>query len=77
MAKMKSSRVVKLVDKLAVESEPGLTNAQLMLHNHDLKPGKIYYKCTRMKLLIQSQLNLPDDNGERELIVCLAANTLN
>jgi hypothetical protein len=24
--------------KLAVESEPGLTNAQLMLTNHDLKP---------------------------------------
>jgi hypothetical protein len=25
-------------NKLAVESEPGLTNAQLMLTNHDLKP---------------------------------------
>lgn len=24
--------------KLAVEAEPGLTNAQLMLTNHDLKP---------------------------------------
>jgi nucleobase:cation symporter-1, NCS1 family len=24
--------------KFAVESEPGLTNAQLMLTNHDLKP---------------------------------------
>ncbi|KAL1837977.1 hypothetical protein VTJ49DRAFT_3166 [Mycothermus thermophilus] len=28
----------RLADKLAVESEPGLTNAQLMLTNHDLKP---------------------------------------
>ncbi|KAK4155835.1 permease for cytosine/purines, uracil, thiamine, allantoin-domain-containing protein [Chaetomidium leptoderma] len=28
----------RLVDKLAVESEPGLTSAQLMLTNHDLKP---------------------------------------
>lgn len=27
-----------LARKLAVESEPGLTNAQLMLTNHDLKP---------------------------------------
>lgn len=25
--------------KLAVSNEPGLTNAQLMLTNHDLKPG--------------------------------------
>ncbi|KAJ0139871.1 hypothetical protein CTA2_1734 [Colletotrichum tanaceti] len=25
-------------DKLAVESEPGLTSAQLMLTNYDLKP---------------------------------------
>jgi NCS1 family nucleobase:cation symporter-1 len=28
-----------LLRKLAVTSEPGLTNAQLMLTNHDLKPG--------------------------------------
>lgn len=35
MLKAKTSR---LLDKLAVESEPGLTNAQLMLVNNDLKP---------------------------------------
>lgn len=29
-----------MLDKLAVPSEPGLTNAQLMLTNHDLKPGE-------------------------------------
>ncbi len=40
MEKVKSSKLAHLVDKLAVESEPGLTNAQLMLNNHDLKPGK-------------------------------------
>ncbi|KAH6683137.1 permease for cytosine/purines, uracil, thiamine, allantoin-domain-containing protein [Halenospora varia] len=38
MEKVKSTRIAHLVDKLAVESEPGLTNAQLMLNNHDLKP---------------------------------------
>ena len=31
-------RIKRLANKLAVESEPGLTNAQLMLTNHDLKP---------------------------------------
>ncbi|RDL39048.1 putative uracil permease [Venustampulla echinocandica] len=38
MDKVKSMRVAHFMDKLAVESESGLTNAQLMLHNHDLKP---------------------------------------
>lgn len=40
---MESLRRVKLrrvLDSLAVPSEPGLTNAQLMLTNHDLKPGE-------------------------------------
>lgn len=39
MDTIKRSKVARVVDKLAVESEPGLTNAQLMLTNHDLKPG--------------------------------------
>ena len=30
----------RMLDKIAVLQEPGLTNAQLMLTNHDLKPGK-------------------------------------
>ena len=38
MAEGKKLRVRRLVDKIAVPSEPGLTNAQLMLTNHDLKP---------------------------------------
>jgi nucleobase:cation symporter-1, NCS1 family len=38
MEKVKSTKIAHFVDKLAVESEPGLTNAQLMLNNHDLKP---------------------------------------
>lgn len=43
MEKVKSTRLAHLVDKLAVESEPGLTNAQLMLNNHDLKPGRFKF----------------------------------
>ncbi|KAL3425796.1 hypothetical protein PVAG01_02587 [Phlyctema vagabunda] len=38
MEKVKSTKIAHYVGKLAVESEPGLTNAQLMLNNHDLKP---------------------------------------
>jgi NCS1 family nucleobase:cation symporter-1 len=38
METVKSTKLAHWVDKLAVESEPGLTNAQLMLNNHDLKP---------------------------------------
>jgi NCS1 family nucleobase:cation symporter-1 len=40
MEKVKSTKLAYWANKLAVESEPGLTNAQLMLNNHDLKPGK-------------------------------------
>ena len=40
MEKFKSTKLAYWANKLAVESEPGLTNAQLMLNNHDLKPGK-------------------------------------
>ena len=40
MEVVKRTRVARVVDKLAVKSEPGLTNSQLMLTNHDLKPGK-------------------------------------
>ena len=29
----------RVAEKLAVENEPGLSNAQLMLVNEDLKPG--------------------------------------
>lgn len=39
MEKVKDTKIGYWADKLAVESEPGLTNAQLMLNNHDLKPG--------------------------------------
>ena len=38
MEKVRQSKFARFVDKLAVESEPGLTNAQLMLANFDLKP---------------------------------------
>ncbi|KAE9375617.1 hypothetical protein N431DRAFT_437113 [Stipitochalara longipes BDJ] len=38
MEKVKSTKLAHLLDRIAVDSEPGLTNAQLMLNNHDLKP---------------------------------------
>ncbi|KAL9046052.1 MAG: hypothetical protein Q9214_001016, partial [Letrouitia sp. 1 TL-2023] len=38
MDRLKRSKARYYADKLAVEAEPGLTNAQLMLTNHDLKP---------------------------------------
>lgn len=38
MEKVRTSKVGHFLDKIAVESEPGLTNTQLMLFNHDLKP---------------------------------------
>ena len=39
MEKIRESKVARIANKLAVTSEPGLTNAQLMLTNFDLKPG--------------------------------------
>jgi hypothetical protein len=38
MEKSRRARFANLADRLATDSEPGLTNAQLMLANHDLKP---------------------------------------
>jgi NCS1 family nucleobase:cation symporter-1 len=38
MEKVKQSKIAHWSNKLAVESEPNLTTAQLMLFNHDLKP---------------------------------------
>lgn len=40
MEKLRHVNARRVLDKLAVPSEPGLTNAQLMLTNHDLKPGE-------------------------------------
>lgn len=40
MEKVKNTKIGYWADKLAVDAEPGLTNAQLMLNNHDLKPGE-------------------------------------
>lgn len=40
MEKPRSMAARRLLGKIAVSQEPGLTNAQLMLTNHDLKPGK-------------------------------------
>jgi NCS1 family nucleobase:cation symporter-1 len=42
MERVKRSKIAHWSNKLAVESEPNLTTAQLMLHNHDLKPVSTY-----------------------------------
>lgn len=39
MEKIRESKIARIANKLAVTSEPGLTYAQLMLTNFDLKPG--------------------------------------
>lgn len=40
-----------VLDKIAVSQEPGLTNAQLMLTNHDLKPGeKVFEQANDFEL---------------------------
>ncbi|MCJ1254649.1 hypothetical protein MMC24_002464 [Lignoscripta atroalba] len=41
MEKPRTSKARRVFDKLAVESEPGLTNGQLMLTNFDLKPVEL------------------------------------
>jgi hypothetical protein len=38
IGKVKNTKFAHYVGKIAVESEPGLTNTQLMLTNHDLRP---------------------------------------
>ncbi len=38
MNRLKNSKMSKFMDKIAVESEPGLTGRQLLLTNEDLKP---------------------------------------
>ena len=38
---MVSEKVVRFMRKFETENEPGLTNAQLMLTNYDLKPGEL------------------------------------
>jgi hypothetical protein len=40
MGKSRKITARQLLDKIAVSQEPGLTSAQLMLTNHDLKPGE-------------------------------------
>jgi NCS1 family nucleobase:cation symporter-1 len=39
MDKFEATRVGHFMDRLAVKTEPGMTNTQLMLINFDLKPG--------------------------------------
>ena len=43
MERIRRSKVNGALSKLAVTSEDGLTSAQLMLTNHDLKPGMQWF----------------------------------
>lgn len=43
MGWLSHSKLSRFVSKLAVEYEDGLTNAQLMLVNEDLKPGEAVF----------------------------------
>ncbi len=54
MEKVKPTRFAHFMSKLAVDSEPGLTNAQLMLDNHDLKPGE--ESCWKISRLVVPML---------------------
>jgi hypothetical protein len=42
MERVKKSKIAHWSNKFAVESEDGLTTAQLMLFNHDLKPVRSF-----------------------------------
>lgn len=51
----RKSKIAHYAERFAVESEPGLTTAQLMLYNHDLAPVEperrqwgTYLSCTLM-----------------------------
>ncbi len=44
IGKVKDTKFAHYVGKLAVESEPGLTNSQLMLTNHDLRPVPLEFR---------------------------------
>lgn len=64
MEKLHTSGFARAVDKLAVSSEPGLSNAQLMLTNHDLKPGSSPPRAPQSHVSdVVPQSNLSDDNG--------------
>ena len=55
-----------MLNKLAVESEPGLSSSQLMLTNKDLKPGMTFPKVScRQQETNKWQLNRIGDNGDR------------
>ena len=47
MEKASPSKFTHFLEKLEASSEPGLTNAQLMLTNDDLKPGMLPFEEER------------------------------
>ena len=54
MEKLSDSKIGRFAKKLEVDNEDGLTNAQLMLTNNDLKPGTI-----RISVMDKQAHNLP------------------
>ena len=65
MSKSKASR---FLEKIAVESEPGLTTSQLMLVNHDLKPGKY---SINLQLIFGIHTNLLLSRARTSTMGCL------
>lgn len=68
MEKVKKSKVAHWANKLAVESEPGLTTAQLMLYNHDLKPVCSDRRFENVLFSNMPRLNLSADNGAHGIL---------
>ena len=50
-----TNKFKKLLDKLEVETEPGLTTSQLMLINHDLLPGGLLFALHWNPKLVHSR----------------------
>lgn len=57
------SRLKQLLRKLEVENEPGLSNAQLMLMNNDLRPGEIVEGATLLALYNMSPSMSPSSSS--------------
>lgn len=60
------SKLKWMLDTAAVSSEPGLTNAQLMLTNSDLRPGESTTEATP-GLMNGSHVALPSSSCELSL----------
>ena len=70
---MAKTKISALAEKLATDNEPGLSTSQLMLVNHDLKPGMVLHVFigTIVQFLILCacpQLSPSVGNGDRGIL---------